>query len=347
MLEALRHEMEVAGIQALWVTRPQNVRYLTGFTAPEDARVLILPSGALMYTDARYSVQAQEQSRVPHHIARGAEVLEHASSLVTGLNVGFEGDHLTVSAHAQLASAWQTTLTATSNLVENRRLRKSPEEVAAIREAARIADEAIAAVLPRLQAGARERDIALDLEIECRRRGGEGASFEFIVASGPRSAMPHGVASDRLIGEGDLVTIDFGTVCRGYHSDMTRAYPIGVIADDLKQMYRVVLEAHGRAIAAIRPGVRASDVDAAARAVIEEAGMGDAFVHSTGHGVGLAIHEAPAVSKPSDAVLEAGMVITVEPGVYFPGVGGVRIEDLVLVTDDGVEVLSSAPKATV
>lgn len=352
MLDELQERLAHAGLEALWVTRPENVRYLSGFSTPTDGRVLVTPGAAVLYTDARYTVQAREESRVPVLVARGQEVVDHAAASVRGLRVGFEVDDadnagagLTWSAHEILARSWDCELVPAPGIVEGLRVHKTPDEIAAIRTAARIADEALADVVELLIPGAVEADIALELERSMRRRGATGAAFDIIVASGPRGAMPHGVASSRRIQDGELVTIDYGAVFDGYRSDSTRTFALGEPSERLRQAYRVVLQAQARAMEAVGPGASGREVDAAARDLITAAGLGDAFVHSTGHGVGLAIHENPRLSQTSSAILEPGMVVTVEPGIYLPGEGGIRIEDLVLVTDVGREVLTAAPKA--
>ncbi len=340
-----------AGLDALWVTRPENVRYLSGFSSPEDGRVLLTEEGATLYTDARYSVQAREEARIavvigqPPRDQAEREMYADVARQVGGGRLGFEADHLTVAALDQLRGAVEGELGATSGLLDGARTVKNAEEIGAIREAQRIADEAYAEVLPTIVTGRRERDVALDLEVAMRRRGAEDVAFATIVASGKRGAMPHGVASDKTIGDGELVTVDMGARFRGYHSDMTRTLAVGEVPGELRRLYRAVLEAEEAAVAAVGPGVRAADLDALARDILARHDLAQYFSHSLGHGVGLAVHEGPGLGASSAAVLASGMVVTVEPGVYLPGVGGVRVEDLVLVTGDGHEVLSRSPKA--
>lgn len=344
--------MAHAGLDALWVSRAENVRYLSGFTSGDDAKLLVVTAGeqtgVTLYTDARYTVQAGEESRYPAFIARPPATLEHAAPSVQGLRVGFEADHLTVSELEGLRAHWQangspTTLVSTQGLIEGLRLVKTDEEIAQIREAQAIADAAFAAVRPGIVAGVREDQVAGQLEAFMRERGA-GSAFDITVASGPRGAMPHGTASARIIGNDELVTIDFGAKVNGYHSDMTRTVAVGNPSEELRRLYRAVLEAEEAAVQAIRPGAKCSDLDKVSRDILVSHGLGEYFAHSLGHGVGLAIHEGPGLRGTSPEVLEAGMVVTAEPGVYLPGVGGVRIEDLILVTPDGYEVLSSSPK---
>ncbi|WP_110887409.1 M24 family metallopeptidase [Deinococcus yavapaiensis] len=338
------------GLTALWVTTPEHVRLISGFTSPEDAKVLVTPSETWLYTDARYTAQADEECRVPHFIGAPPranalkEMYEHARVRFGDGPVGVEAAHLTVHEFETLKAAWNADLVATTGLIESVRLSKTNEEIQAIREAQRVADEAYAEVRPTITAGRKERDVALDLEIAMRRRGAAGPAFDIIVASGARSAMPHGVASDKIIEDGDLVTIDMGAVVNGYHSDMTRTIAVGSVSDELRRMYDAVLEAEEACVAAVKPGIRCADLDQIARDLLAKHDLAPLFAHSLGHGVGLAIHEGPSLSSASEDVLAPGMIITIEPGVYRPGVGGVRIEDLLLVTEDGFDVLSKAPK---
>jgi Xaa-Pro aminopeptidase len=236
-------------------------------------------------------------------------------------------------------------LVPTEGVIEELRRVKDAGEIDRMAEAARIADEALAAVRPLLGQGVTEREVALGLDYEMRRLGAEGSSFETIVASGPNGAKPHARPTDRRIAPGELVVIDFGAIVDGYCSDMTRTLCVGEPSDDTAlRMAAVVKESQREGVAAVKAGVRGRDVDGTCRAVIAEAGWGDAFIHGTGHGVGLEIHEAPRVASTSDDVLAAGHVVTVEPGVYLAEHGGVRIEDTVVVTDEGCIVLTNAPK---
>ncbi len=333
-----------SNVDTLLVKRPENVRYLSGFTAPEDAWVLYRPEAPLLFTDARYGQQAPAESRIAVEVVNPREGYGFLEPHVAGQRVGYEARHLPCAELERLRAATSAEWVATENLVEQARRVKTPDEVERIRAAAALADRGLAWLLPRLRPGVRERDLALDLEFWLRREGAEGAAFDFIVASGPRGALPHGVASEKTIESGELVTLDFGAVVGGYHSDMTRTVAVGAVHGEMRRVFDVVQEALEAALEAARPGVAARELDAVARRVIEAAGYGPQFVHSLGHGVGLEIHEAPFLNARSEEVLEPGMVITLEPGVYLPGRGGVRIEELALVTTNGIELLSHSPR---
>lgn len=341
------------GLDALWVTSPENVRYLSGFSSPKDGTVLLHRDGLLLYTDSRYIDQAKEECSIPQHIARDAEVLAHARPLLEGKVVGFEADALTVKKLQALDALQASQLVPTVGLLEGTRAIKTPEEVEKIRKAQHIADEGLKHVLPMLKPGIREIDVALELELFMRKNGAEDRSFDIIVAGGHRSAMPHGTASERPLEDGDLVTIDWGATFQGYHSDCTRAFPVGEVSTQLKELYRHTRTALNLALEAVRPGVMTCDLDHIARGYLDNVGLGQHFLHSLGHGVGLAVHELPRMFKfrpemsQYNVPLQAGMIITIEPGLYISGVGGVRLEELVLVTESGAEVLSRAPFAEV
>jgi Xaa-Pro aminopeptidase len=345
MLDKVRAAFAGLEVQALWVAKPANIRYLTGFTSPEDGKLLVLEDSAVLYTDSRYTVQAQEESRVPVHIARWEEVFAHAKPMVTGKSVGFEADAVVYSSFKEMLEGLETTLKPVKNVVEPLRGVKNQAELEVLRRAARIADDALEATLPMLKPGVMERDVALELEMQMRKRGAEAAAFDITVASGERGAMPHGGASSRIIRDGELVTIDWGARVDGYHSDCTRTYAVSEASSELKTIYNTVLDAQLKALEAIRAGAKCFDMDKVARDHISSAGYGEYFGHSLGHSVGLAVHETPSLSfRAKDERLEAGNVVTVEPGIYVPGVGGVRIEDTVLVTQTGIEFLTHLPK---
>ena len=352
----LRHALEELGDQgapAILVTRMVNIRYLTGFTG-SAALLLVLPDGLLFVTDGRYGDQAAEElgragveARIEVALTQGGQkdaVVQAAGDLP---RVALEAGSVTWAQQRRFAAEWfeHSELVATEGLVEGLRRVKDDGEQARLAEAARIADEALAAVRPMLAEEPTEEEVAIALDFEMRRRGAPGPSFETIVASGPNGAKPHARPGPRRIVEGDLVVVDFGALYDGYCSDMTRTFCIGEPASETaRRMLEVVAASQQAGVAAVSAGVQVAEVDEACRTLIADAGWGDAFLHGTGHGVGLEIHEAPRVSYSSDDRLEAGHVVTVEPGVYLPEHGGVRIEDTVVVTPDGCRPLTNAPK---
>lgn len=343
MLEHLRERVAQEGADALLVTHPANVRYLSGFTSPGDGRVLVTTERAVLVTDGRYTVQAGEESRIETEIIEKdwpGKVLE----LTGSRTLAFESHAVSYNLYQKLSGGLETPPLPTEGLVDSFRLTKTPEEVASLREAARITDRAFEHILEFLKAGQAEFEVALELERVMRLEGAEDKSFEIIVASGLRSAMPHGIASRKTVQKGDLVTLDFGAKVAGYHADMTRTVGVGEVREELRELYDTVLAAQEAALGALVPGKSGKEVDKVARDLLAERGLADHFPHSLGHGVGLEVHEGPRLSKHFDHTLEPGMVVTVEPGVYLPEKGGVRIEDLFVITEDGYERLSNAPK---
>lgn len=351
-LERLRTAMTAAGIDALLVTNLTNVRYLTGFTG-SAGMVLVRPADCLMVTDGRYGAQAADQLAVAGVDARLEVAGEGRGELLAAAargagRVGLEADHLSWADARHHRTEWFGGLDVvpTSGLVEGLRIVKDAGEVARVRAAAAIADAALATVVARLADGPTEAEFGLELDLAMRRGGATRPSFETIVASGPNSARPHHRPGDRRIVEGDLVVVDFGAVVDGYCSDMTRTVVVGEPDPTQARLWRVVAEAQAAGVAQVAAGVEAARIDRACRSIIDGAGWADAFTHGTGHGVGLDIHEAPRVAATSDATLAAGHIVTVEPGVYLEGHGGVRIEDTVVVTDHGCEPLTLTPKST-
>ena len=351
-LPRLRERLDDAGCEAVLVTNLANVRYLTGFSG-SAALLLVLPDELVLCTDGRYRFQSAEQlaaagveARIEIGNAAGQkEALSAAAGSVERL--GLEAASVTWARQRAFASEWfpSAELVATEGLVEDLRRVKDEGEVARMAAAAAIADQALASVRSLLATGISEADFALALDSEIRRLGATGNSFDTIVASGPNGAKPHARPTGRRIEEGELVVLDFGAVVDGYCSDMTRTLCVGPPrAPVLERMVEVVAESQRAGVAAVRSGAAAADVDTVCREVIAAAGWADAFLHSTGHGVGLDIHEAPSVSAVSGDTLAAGYVVTVEPGVYLPEHGGVRIEDTVVVTEDGCRPLTLAPK---
>jgi Xaa-Pro aminopeptidase len=346
----LREGLADAGCEALLVTKLVNIRYLTGFTGSAGL-LLVRPDDLVFVSDGRYGEQAAAQLGAAGVDARieisGTEQQQILSDAARGLErLGLEADAVTWAAQRGYAREWfaDAQLVPTEGLVDGLRLVKDAGEVARIEAAAHIADEALSRVRPQLADGPTEEEFGLELDTEIRRLGASGTSFETIVAAGPNGAMPHHRPGHRPIAQGDLVVLDFGALVDGYCSDMTRTVMVGEPTPTQQRMLDVVTESQAAGVAAVRPGAGGRDVDAACRTVIEAAGWGDAFVHGTGHGVGLEIHEAPRVARTSEATLSAGQVVTVEPGVYLPEHGGVRVEDTVVVTEEGCRALTLAPK---
>ncbi len=333
-------------MEALLVLDAKNIRYLTGFTGGEGA-LMAGGTWSILLVDGRYVTQARGE-------AVGAEIVEFRNR-VEGIaavvdqravvQIGFESPALVVEEYLKLrerlpAVAFQPF----SGGLQSLRAVKDGEEVDRIREAARIAGEALEEVRGMIRPGVRETEIALELEYRMRRGGAEQASFETIVAAGANAALPHATPGSRAIADGDCVMIDYGAVWDGYHSDETCTYVVGHASARQEEVYRLVREAHDRAIRAVRAGVSCGEIDRIARGCLEEAGMGANFSHGTGHGVGLDVHEAPRLAAGREELLQAGMVVTIEPGVYLPGLWGIRIEDTVLVMDGGCEILTPTSK---
>jgi Xaa-Pro aminopeptidase len=338
-------------LHALLVTDLTNVRWLTGFTGSAGAAVVGVDGTRRFVTDFRYLTQSAEQLDASWARQISTDLLEGAAKQLPDegeLRLGFDDAHLSVRDHAKLGRLVRdgVELVAAGGAVEGLRVVKDAEELDRVRAAARLADEALTEVLTRGLAGRTERDVALDLEFTMRRMGAEAVSFPPIVAAGPHGALPHAEPRAVEIPPGTLCVVDWGAVLDGYASDCTRTYGTGGSVDPRdRAVYDLVAHAQEAALAAVRPGPTGREVDAVARAIIDAAGHAEHFGHGLGHGVGLEVHEGPRLAKTGEDALQAGNVVTVEPGVYVPGAVGVRIEDLVIVTDDGGEVVSSLPKA--
>jgi Xaa-Pro aminopeptidase len=336
-------------VDALLITDLTNVRYLTGYTGSNGV-VVARPSGSVFLTDFRYlervaplrefiDVQQANQDLIRFVSTRWAELAPGAAS------IGFESVHLSYAAHALLEeAAGEVELVGVAGAVEELRIVKDDDEIEAIRRAAAILEPVYAQLVGEGLAGRTECDVAWRVQELVREHGGDGIAFDSIVASGAAGALPHAEPRREPIAPGSMVTNDIGAVLDGYHSDCTRTFATGAVPDPLGEVYELVRRAQMAGLDAVRPGVAGKDADAVVRDIITEAGHGEHFQHGTGHGVGLQIHEHPRLSVTYPATLEPGMVVTVEPGVYLPGVGGVRIEDLVVVTGDGCERLTGYPK---
>ena len=330
---------------------PPANQYLSGMLTSLDhvsSAIIVTAADARFLCDSRYTEQAQNQVREFEVIQFSGDALNSAGEALRSMGlkrVAFDPNGHTVAEHARLAETFGGELTPNENLITNLRLIKDASEIAAIRAASELSESVLADVLPTLREGVRERDVAAAIEFEMKKRGATGPSFDTIVLFGANSSLPHGVPGDTTLSAGDVVLIDMGSRVRGYCSDLTRTYVFSSIPGEwFEEIFTLTLKAQRAALAAIRPGVTGREVDAVAREIIRDGGFGDRFGHGLGHGVGIQIHEEPRLNTRSDSVLKAGMVVTVEPGVYLPRQGGVRIEDLVLVTESGSDVFTKTSK---
>ena len=333
-------------IDALLITDMVTIRYLSGFTGSE-ASVIMTPEAFFVLVDLRYTTQARREAPL-FHISRISRRTEDTARLISRLKikkVGIDAKSITYADYKELEERLaKTSLVPVREPLSRLRMRKEGGEINIIREGIGIAAYGFNQIKDQIQPGKAERDVAVALEFALRKAGAEKMSFDTIVASGKRSALPHGVASNKKIRTGELVTIDFGIQYQGYCTDETCTVVAGTPTQKQKKVFGIVKEAHDRAIDKIKPGASSKKVDSAAREYIERKGFGKYFGHGTGHGVGLSVHEEPRLSPLTSEVLEEGMIVTVEPGIYIPNWGGVRIEDMILVTRDGREVLTVLPK---
>ena len=342
-----RKIMEQSGLDGLLFTNLENIRYLCGFTGSDGAFVLGRKESFFL-TDSRYWTQSEEEvkgTKIVHYKKKTEGILSLFPDL--GLKrIGFESNFLPFSLYRFLREKLsnEIELIHLENESKNLRAVKDGEELASIRKAIDIASNAFEHILKMAKVGIFENDLAFEMEFSMKREGAEGLGFDIIIASGKRSAFPHGRAGKKRIEKGDLVLIDFGSRFQGYHSDQTRTAVCGAPSPEQKKIYQIVKDAQQRAIDKVRPGAPLREVDAAARDYIRDCGYDEYFGHGTGHGIGLAVHEDPAVNRENDDLLQEGMIITVEPGIYLPDWGGVRIEDMVRATSAGMEVLTYLPK---
>ena len=351
--QKLREHLSTTRFDGLLVSHLPNIRYLCGFTGSAGL-LLVEEAGAIFFTDVRYDTQAHEE-------VKAAKVVIARKSPLAGLGeflqkrrqrshrqtIGIESEHFTLADKKRLSEFRLSgvRLKDAPAIVERFRMVKDEAEIGLIRSAVQLGAKIYDRALEVLRPGIREIDVAAEMELAARRGGAEAMSFETIIASGHRSALPHGRASDTPIATGAFVVCDFGVILSGYCSDETRTVWIGLPDDDARQAYEAVREAQQAAIDAVKPGITVGEVDAAARKSLRKAGFGKFFTHSTGHGVGLEIHESPRVADGQTEILQPGMVITIEPGVYFPGKWGIRVEDMVAVNVGGCEVLTPTSKA--
>ena len=349
-IERLKARLKAEKLEGVLLLNDSNIRYMSGFTG-SDSYVLISDDVNAFITDSRYTEQAESE-------CKGFEVIRWGKPLL-GLNetikelctkygmtkIAFEKEHVTYGIYEKLikelpAVEW----IPTSELVEQLRSIKDEEEIECIREAAQIADQAFAEILKYIRPGVTEKDIERELQYLIKKQGADDIGFSSIVASGKRSSLPHAIPSDKKIEKGDFVTLDFGATYRGYRSDMTRTVIVGEADDKQREIYGIVKAAQAAASDCIKAGVSCKAVDDSAREYISNAGYKECFGHGLGHGLGLDIHEEPYLSPSSEKVLDFGNVVTVEPGIYLPNWGGVRIEDTVVVGENGIEVLTKSTK---
>src|SRR5579864_4027199 len=348
----LREHLATVHLDGLLVSHLQNIRYLCGFTGSAGF-LLVRESGSVFLTDVRYDTQAHDEVKGAKIIIARKALLEALAEVLAQRKtarrkgaIAIESDHLSVAEKKRLTKLRPPSITLKDvpGMVEKARMVKDKEELGLMRAAvalgARLFDRAVEVISP----GTTEVEVAAEMELAARRAGAEEMSFPTIIASGARSALPHGRASSQRIPSGAFVVCDFGVILSGYCSDQTRTVWVGKPSEEARRAYQAVREAQQAGIEAVKPGITVGEVDAAARKVLRKAGLGRSFTHSTGHGVGLEIHESPRVANGQSEVLMPGMVITIEPGVYFPGTWGVRIEDMVAVTAGGCEVLTPTSK---
>lgn len=345
-LERLVEDLRTRQIERFLISNISSVRYLSGFSG-STAAMGVGPGFTTLVTDFRYQEQAEGE------VYRGIDIkIDKRDALMALIDlvsdfdgmVGFESASLTYASYEKIRDKLKANPVPVEGAVEALRQVKDDNEIASITRAAKIADAVFGEIVGELKAGMSEIDVAARIDFLLRKKSAEVPSFETIVASGERASLPHAKPTPRLIGDGDVVKMDFGAIWDGYCSDITRTVVVGKASDEIRKIYDIVLNAGRKAIGGIKAGAGCREVDSIARDYIEQAGYGDRFGHGLGHGVGLEVHEGPRLSQKSDEVLQAGVVVTVEPGIYIPGWGGVRIEDMVVVEDGGARILTSSPK---
>jgi Xaa-Pro aminopeptidase len=344
---AARKIMDGLHLDGLLLSSLENIRYLCGFRGSDGALLLTQKEGYFL-TDSRYWTQAEEEvrgSQIIHYKKKHDGIVSLLSDLKL-TKIGFESYSLTLSSHRSLKEKLpgDADLVPLEDEMKDLRTVKDAQELALIRKAIDISSRAFTHALGIAREGAAERDVALEMEFFMKRNGAEVIGFDIIIASGKRSALPHGKASEKKIKKGDFILFDYGSRFQGYHSDETCTVICGTPSPEQKKVYQIVKEAHDKAIERVRPGISVREVDAAARDHIRSCGYGDYFGHGLGHGVGLAVHEDPFVNADNKGVIQEGMVFTIEPGIYIPDWGGIRLEDMILVTSQGAEVLTCLPK---
>ncbi|SJZ85908.1 M24 family metallopeptidase [Selenihalanaerobacter shriftii] len=347
-IKLVRNKLDELNLDGIMINNPQNRYYMTGFTGTAGT-ILITKKTAKIITDFRYTEQAKEQAVDYEIVEHGNSKLETLSEELKDLEInrlGFEAAYETYKQYNKYQDKFGfLELVSTKGLVEELRKIKDASEIKEVKKAVKIADQAFDHILDYIEPGLTEREVSLELEYFMKKQGATDNAFDFIVASGKRGVLPHGVATDKELEAGDMLTLDLGCVYRGYNSDLTRTIIIGAEpTEKQEEVYQIVLKAQLAAIDAIKPGKTGAEVDKIAREIITKAGYGENFGHGLGHGVGLQVHEEPRLAKTGKTKLESGMIVTVEPGIYLPDWGGVRIEDIVEVTIDGCRILTEASK---
>ena len=344
---ALRKKLVEYELDGILVTGPENRRYISGFTGSHGA-LLVGKDQAIIVTDFRYITQVLDEAPGFQLRRQETDMLSTICKSILELGwkrVGYEAEHLVVRDYLLLMNGIEDILwEPVTDLVSQLRQIKDHSEIEKIRQAVALTDQVWREVSTKIRPGLSERDVAFHLEMEMRRKGAQGPAFTTIVASGPRGALPHGLAGERVLAPGDLVVVDFGCILEGYHSDMTRTIVLGSLDSKQREIYELVLNAQLTAIDGLKPGMTGREGDSLARDVIKNAGYGEQFGHGLGHSLGLEIHENPRLSPSDETILAPGMVLTIEPGIYLPDWGGVRIEDVVVITETGCEVLTTSDK---
>ncbi|MFP3918461.1 Xaa-Pro peptidase family protein [Lysinibacillus telephonicus] len=345
-LEKLRKALEENNLDGLLITNEYNRRYITGFTGSAGVAI-VTKEDAVFITDFRYTEQAKKQVQNFRIVQQEGTLYNEVAKQVELMGIkslGFEKDTVTYGMFETYKSLIKAELVPQSGLIEKIRLIKSEQEINIIKVACEIADNAFTHILKFIKPGVTELEVSNELEFFMRKQGATASSFDTIVASGTRSALPHGVATDKVIEKGDFVTLDFGAIYNGYVSDITRTIAVGQPSEKLVEVYNTVLQSQLLALEKVGPGMTGIQADAVARDYLASKGYKEEFGHTTGHGIGLEVHEGPALSFRSETVLEPNMVVTIEPGIYLPGIGGVRIEDDILITETGNEKLTHSSK---
>jgi len=350
LVQSLRDSIHQQALDAFLVTNQENRTYLSGFTG-SSGWLLVTEKNANLITDFRYYEQAVLQApefQLIRQVESLSQTLQNQLTELSVHRIGFEQDHMSYAqATALMKANPEVEFVPISSLIEGQRMVKTNEEIAKMQKATDISEHTFLHILGFMQAGMTELEVSLEMERYMRKQGADGLAFESIVASGPRSSLPHGRPTERGLAEGDFVTLDFGAKYQGYCSDMTRTMIVGKPSAEQLKIYNIVFEAHMAALNAVRPGITGKELDMVARTVITEAGYGEYFGHGLGHGVGRNVHEGPSCGKSGLIALAAGHVVTIEPGIYIPNWGGVRIEDMVLVTDEGYKNFNHTSKALI